>query len=73
MSSGLQSTNVLGISMHRFPLRDPKHTQEALGSDFPSRSSWAEPAMGSCFCSHMVKMTGKIICQKINPAMKSVV
>lgn len=59
--------------MHRSPLRDPKPipAQEALGSDFPSSSSQAEPAMGSCFCSHTVKTTGEMIRQKTNPATKS--
>lgn len=71
VSSGIHSMHVIGNSMHRLPLRGPKLTREVLGSDFPSRSSWAEPAMGSCFCSHMVKMTGKIICQKINSATRS--
>lgn len=48
---------MVGIGMQRSPRRGPKPipAQEALGSDFPSSKSEAEPATGSYFCGHMVK------------------
>lgn len=60
-------------SMHRSSRRDPKPIpdEEALSRVFLSSSSWSQLAMGSSFCGHTRKKTGKMVCQKINAATKS--